>query len=67
VIAKSISPRASRITWKHTSISDDDKIWIIEQLAATNAKIERVETTLLTEFHTAKRSAPRQQRAGPLS
>jgi hypothetical protein len=47
------------------SISDDDKIWIIEQLAATNAKIERVETTLLTEFHTAKRSAPRQQRAGP--
>ena len=39
------------------SLTDDAKSWILDQLADTNAKIERVETSLLTEFH--KWASPR--------
>jgi len=33
------------------ALTDEDKLWITGQLTALDAKIEKVETALLTEFH----------------
>lgn len=43
------------------SLTEEDKNWILERLGTLEAKLERVETSSLTEFH--KWASPMEARA----